>query len=73
MGQIGDGSFFALFRGQKKNRPQFAPISLVVVGKVVQDAEGAVELFHEDEADHLVGECHLGQRQFSRNACVDIG
>lgn len=34
---------------------------LVMIGEVVEDAEGAIELLHEDEADHLVGEGHLGE------------
>ena len=32
-----------------------------MIGEVIQDAEGAVELLYKDESDHLVGECHAGQ------------
>lgn len=33
----------------------------VVVGLVVDDGEGAVELFCEDEANKVVGKCHFRQ------------
>ncbi len=33
--------------------------SLIVIRLVVEDGEGAVELFHEEEPDHLVVEGHL--------------
>ena len=34
---------------------------LVMVGFVVDDGEGAVELFGEDEANKVVGKCHFRQ------------
>ena len=35
---------------------------LVVVGLVVEDGEGAIELFGKEQADHLMGERHLRKR-----------
>ena len=34
-------------------------VSFVMVGEVVEDAEGAVELLCEDQTYHLVREGHL--------------
>ena len=36
-----------------------------------EDGHGAVELFHEDDSHHLVGECHFRQRQFFASHFVD--
>ena len=38
--------------------------SFVVVRLAVEDGHGAVELLGEDEAYHLVRECHLRERDF---------
>lgn len=43
----------------------------VVVGFVVEDGHGAVDLFDEEEADHLVGEGHFGEGEFFVGAFVD--
>ena len=36
------------------------------------DGHGAVELFREDEADHLVGESHAGEGDFVVRPLVDF-
>ena len=47
--------------------------SLVVVGFVVENGEGTVELLCEDEADHLVGEGHRGKGELLVGSCIDLG
>ena len=47
--------------------------SLVVVGFVVENGEGTVELLGEDEADHLVGEGHGGKGELVVGAGIDLG
>ena len=46
---------------------------VVVVGLVVEDGEGAVELFDEEEAHHLVVEGHLGEGYLVVCHVVDAG
>ena len=45
----------------------------MVVGEVTQDGEGAVVLFDEDEAHHLVGEGHAGEGEAGVGGVIDGG
>lgn len=45
----------------------------VVVGFAFEDGEGAVELFGEEEAYHLMGEGHLGDRKTAVGGFVGFG
>ena len=45
----------------------------VVVGFAFEDGEGAVELFGEEEAYHLVGEGHLGDGKTAVGGFVGFG
>ena len=45
----------------------------MVVGFVVEDGEGAVELLGEDEADHLVREGHGGKGELLVGSGIDLG
>ena len=47
--------------------------SLVVVGLVVEDGESTIELFHKEEAYHLVVEGHLRERYFIVGSFIDRG
>lgn len=42
-----------------------------MVRLVVEDSEGTVELFHEEEAHHLVVESHVGERDFVVGSLID--
>lgn len=44
----------------------------VVVRLSLDDGHGAVELFDEDESDHLVGEGHAGEGDFVVGALVNL-
>lgn len=48
------------------------PESVVVVGEVVKDGVGAVELLGEEEADHFVGEGHPGEGHFFVGAGIYV-
>ena len=54
-------------------RSDFFLLLFVVVGFVVEDGEGPVELFGEQQADHLVGEGHFGEGDFVRCRGVGFG
>ena len=45
----------------------------MVIGFALDDGAGAVDLFGEDQADHLVGEGHLGEGQLLVGPCIDGG
>ena len=47
--------------------------SFVVVGFVVENGEGTVELLGEDEADHLVREGHWGKGELLVGSGIDLG
>ena len=44
----------------------------MMVGFTLQDGEGAVKLFDEDKAHHLVAECHGRERHFGISAVVHL-
>ena len=43
----------------------------VVVGLSFDDGAGAVQLFNENHPHHLVGECHLGERELFVATLID--
>ncbi len=45
----------------------------MVILLALEDGAGAVELFDEDEADHLMRERHLGERDLVVGALIDGG
>ena len=45
----------------------------VVIGLPLEDGEGSVELFEEDESDHLMGECHMAEAEEVVGSGVDLG
>lgn len=45
----------------------------VVVGEIVEDGKGAIELFGKDDAHHLMGEGHLGKGYFALGKGVYLG
>ena len=47
--------------------------SLIVVRLVVENCKGAVELFHEEEPDHLVVEGHLREGYLVVGGGIDRG
>ena len=43
----------------------------MMIGLAFDDGAGAVDLFGEDQADHLVGEGHLGEGQLFVGSGID--
>ena len=45
----------------------------VMIGFVVKDGEGSVELLDKEKTNHLMIECHGGERQFVMGGGINPG